>query len=170
MQWLRYYGKALKIPHVSYNAALHGDEVGDEFFSDKIVFIGARPMAGTFLERRDEFRSPLTAWGDRELFMPAVEVHVTQLINLLRGDSLRRLPSSKEVLIVISSAVLFPWLLFRFRPLPAAGLAAVAELCVFGMAATALANGKIWFPWLVVSAVFLALIVAAVGLVLGASS
>ena len=152
-QWLRYYGKPLTIQHVSYSAALHGDEVGDEFFRGKIVFIGARPMAGTFLERKDEFRSPLASWGDRELFMPAVEVHATQLLNLLRGDSLRRLPPLKEVLILISSAILCGWLLFRFRPLPAAGIAVVAELGAFGAAATALATGKIWFPWLIVSAV-----------------
>ena len=45
-RWIRYYGKPMTIPHVSYGAALRGDEVGDEFFRGKIVFIGARPMAG----------------------------------------------------------------------------------------------------------------------------
>ena len=152
-QWLRYYGKPLTIPHVSYSAALRADEVGDDFFRDKIVFIGARPMAGTFLERKDEFRSPLAAWGDRELFMPAVEVHATQLINLLRGDSLRRWSPVKEILILVLSALLCGGLLFRFRPLPAAGVAVVAELCVLGAAALALAAGGIWFPWLLISAV-----------------
>jgi len=152
-QWLRYYGKPLAIPHVSYSAALRADEVGDDFFRNKIVFIGARPMAGTFLERKDEFRSPLAAWGDRELFMPAVEVHATQLINLLRGDSLRRWSPVKELLILVLSAILCGWLLFRFRPLPAAGVAVAAELCVLGAAALALATGGIWFPWLLISAV-----------------
>ncbi len=121
-QWLRYYGRPLALPHVSYSAALRADEVSDEFFRGKIVFIGARPMAGSFLERKDEFRSPLTTWGDRELFMPAVEVHATQLLNLLRGDSLRRLSPAREVLVLVFSAILCGWVLFCFRPLPAAGI------------------------------------------------
>ncbi len=152
-EWLRYYGKPLTIPHVSYSAALRADEVGDDFFRGKIVFIGARPMAGTFLERKDEFRSPLAAWGDRDLFMPAVEVHATQLLNLLRGDSLRRLSPADEILILIFTAFLCAGLLFRFRPLPAAGLAAGLELAVSAVIFFALANGKIWFPWLIICAV-----------------
>ena len=152
-QWLRYYGKPLMIPHVSYSAALRDAEVGDDFFRGKIVFIGARPMAGTFLERKDEFRSPLAAWGDRELFIPAVEVHATQLLNLLRGDSLRRLPPLNEILALVLSAVLCSALMFYFRPLPAAGVGLIAELFVFGGATAALAAGKIWFPWLIISAV-----------------
>jgi two-component system, cell cycle sensor histidine kinase and response regulator CckA len=152
-QWVRYYGKPLTIPHVSYSAALRADEVNDGVFRDKIVLIGARPMAGTFLERKDEFRSPLTAWGDRELFMPAVEVHATQLLNLLRGDSLRRLPPGTEALALALTAILFGWMLFSFRPLTAAGAALITELGTFGIVALALATGKIWFPWLIISAV-----------------
>jgi PAS domain S-box-containing protein len=151
--WLRYYGKPLTIPHVSYSAALRRDEVRDDFFRGKIVFVGARPMAGTFLERKDEFRSPLATWGDRELFMPAVEVHATQLLNLLRGDSLHRLPAAQEILILILSAIFCCGLFFYFRPLPATGVAVMAELGVFAGVSFALANGKIWFPWLIIGAV-----------------
>ena len=152
-QWIRYYGKPFTIPHVSYSAALQTEEVGDEFFRDKIVFVGARPMVGTFLERKDEFRSPLAAWGDNELFMPAVEVHATQMLNLLRGDSLRRLSPRLESLLLFCSAILFGWMLFYFRPLPAAGVALMAEGLVFGVFAFTLVNQKIWFPWLIIGAV-----------------
>jgi PAS domain S-box-containing protein len=152
-QWLRYFGKPLTLPHVSYSTALRVDEVGDEFFRGKIVFIGARPMAGTFLERKDEFSSPLAAWGDRELFMPAVEVHATQLLNLLRGDSLCRLSPVTEVLVLVLSAMLCGWALFRFRPLPATGVAVVAELSVLAVAAFTLATTQTWFPWLIIGVV-----------------
>jgi len=151
--WLRYYGKPLSIPHVSYSAALHGAEVRDDFFRGKVVFVGARPMAGTFLERKDEFRSPLAAWGDRELFMPAVEVHATQLINLLRGDSLRRLSSPVEGWILILSAIFCCGLLFHFRPVPAAGMAVAVELVVVAGMALALTAKNFWFPWLIICAV-----------------
>ena len=152
-QWVRYYGGALTVPHVSYSSALHPDEVGDEFFRDKIVFIGARPMAGTFRERKDEFRNPLSAWGDKELFMPAVEVHATQLLNLLRGDTLHRWPPFAEPLLLTVTAALFGWVLFYFRPLKATGVALVGELVVFGAVAFVLPAQKIWFPWLLISAV-----------------
>jgi len=152
-QWMRYYGKPLAIPHVSYSAALRSDAVGDSFFHDKIVFIGARPMAGTFLERKDEFRNPLTAWSDKEHFMPAVEIHATQLLNLLRGDSLRRWSPVTERLALALAALLLAGALFSLRPLLAAGAALAAELGVLGVVAFALAAGKLWFPWLIISAV-----------------
>jgi two-component system, cell cycle sensor histidine kinase and response regulator CckA len=150
--WLRYYGRALTIPHVSYTHALDPAAVGDEFFRGKIVFIGARPMTGGFTERRDEFRSPFPSWR-RELFMPAVEVHATQMLNLLRDDWLHRLPPTIESLVLLALAALFGAGLFQFRPLTAAGLAFAAEAVVIVAALVAFARGGLWFPWLIVSAV-----------------
>ena len=152
-QWIHYYGSALALPHVSYSAAINRDEVKDEFFRDKIIFVGARPMAGTFHERKDEFRNPLTAWGDKELFMPAVEVHATQLLNLMRGDSLHRLSPLTELVVLMLTGGLFGWLLFRFRPLTAAGVALAGEVTVLAVVAYALPAQRLWFPWLILSAV-----------------
>ena len=151
--WMRYYGKPLTIPHVSYSAALRPDEVGDGFFRNKVVFIGARPMAGTFLERRDEFANPLTASGDKEHFMPAVEIHATQLLNLLRGDSMRRLALGTEKLALTLTAILLSWALFSLRPMMAAGAAVAAELGMVGIVLITLAHGQTWFPWLIISMV-----------------
>jgi PAS domain S-box-containing protein len=153
VRWLRYYGKPLTIPHVSYSTALRRDEVSDDFFRDKIIFIGARPLTGSILERKDEFRSPLTTWGDRDLFMPAVEVHATQLLNLIRGDSLVRRPGRTELLLLAFSAFISAWVLFLVRPLPAAGIALLLEAGVVVMVAMSLDRANLWFPWLVVSVV-----------------
>ena len=158
--WMHYYGKPLGVPHVSYSAALRADEVSDTFFTNRIIFVGARPMAGTILERKDEFRSPLTSWGDRELFMPAVEVHATQLLNLLRGDSFRRLSPLNEFVALALTAIGFTWLLFSFRPLPAAGVAVFLELILFNVAMPELSRVNIWFPWLLVGAVQIPTILA----------
>jgi PAS domain S-box-containing protein len=152
-RWMHYYGKPLGVPHVSFSTALRSDEVSDKFFRNKIIFIGARPMAGTILERKDEFRSPLTSWGDRELFMPAVEVHATHLLNLLRGDSFKRLSPLHEFMMLALAAILCSWLLFSFRPLPAAGVAVVLELIVSTVAVPELSHANIWFPWLLVTGV-----------------
>ena len=152
-RWLHYYGKPLAIPHVSYSAALHADEVGDDFFRGKIIFIGARPMTGTILERKDEFRSPLASWGDRDLFMPAVEVHATQLLNLIRGDSLSRLSSREEFWRLTLMALITVFILFSFRPLPSAGIALLLEIVVMALALSVLTKNNFWFPWLIVGAV-----------------
>jgi two-component system, cell cycle sensor histidine kinase and response regulator CckA len=150
--WLRYYGPPVSIPHVSYSDALAPGATSDEFFSGKIVIIGARPVAGGILERKDEFLNPISSWWAQYVLMPAVEVHATQMLNLVRGDWLRRLPEPVEAWCLILSAVFFTALLFRFRPLPATGIALVSEGLVLVVCSVAVTAENIWFPWLIVSA------------------
>ncbi|TAL06033.1 MAG: CHASE2 domain-containing protein, partial [Verrucomicrobia bacterium] len=149
---LRYYGPPTTIPHVSYAQALAPDGTPPDFFRDKIVFIGARPITGLFQERKDEFRSPFHSWANRELFMPGVEVHATEFLNLLRGDGLNRLSASVESFLLLTVAVLFGCGLIWLRPLPAtvaafAGVAGVAGLALVGF------GRGIYAPWLVVAGV-----------------
>ena len=151
--WLRYYGRPLSaLPHVSYSQALETNSASDSFFRDKIVFIGARPMTTGFKERRDEFRSPYHSW-DKDLFSPAVEVHATQMLNLLRGDWLRRWPMAFEKGLLFLSAFVLGFGLFRFAPAKAAGFAFLGEVLILCLALTAFAQGGIWFPWLIPSVV-----------------
>ena len=152
-RWVRYYGLPLTIPHVSHSDALEPAAVNDDFFRDKIVFIGARPIAGSLRERKDEFRSPFSSWGARDQFMPAVEVHATQLLNLVRGDWLRRLPAAAESWLLILLAVALPAVLIHFRPLSAAGIALVASAALLAIVSWAFTAQRLWFPWLIVGAV-----------------
>lgn len=151
-RWLRYYDRAASLPNVSCTHALHSASAPDSFFKDKIVFVGARPITAGFAERRDEFRSPFPSWR-RELFMPAVEVHATQMLNLMRNDSLRRLPLGTESLLLVVTAMAIGCGLFALRPLSAT----VAALGASGMAALAAGAsftvGHVWFPWLIVAGV-----------------
>lgn len=151
--WLRYYGGPLTLPHVSYSDALAPAAVPDDFFRGKVVVIGARPIAGLFRERHDEFRSPWPAGTARDLFMPAVEIHATQMLNLIRHDWLKRLPPAFEGWLLILGSVLCPAVLFQFRPLPATVLAALAEAGVLALAGIAFSGHGIWFPWLIVAVV-----------------
>ena len=149
--WLRYYGPALTISHVSYSEALEPGALPPNFFRDKIVFIGARPIEGFMDARRDEFRSPFHAWSNKEFFMPGVEVHATQLLNLIRGDALQRASNLTENLWLLIVALLFGGGLIWLRPIPAtvvalAGIALTPVLALGGFA------HDFWFPWLVVSA------------------
>ena len=148
-RWVNYYGGPTTVPHVSYSQALYPDGIVPGFFQDKVVFVGARPMASSFIERRDELRSSYSSKTDRFLFMPAVEVHATILLNLMRGDWLTRLPAAGEWAVDLGVAVLFGFGLCRFRPIVATGLAGVgilgitcASLMLFGIA-------RVWFPWMI---------------------
>lgn len=152
-RWVNYYGGPETLPSVSYSQALYPDGVPKGFFRNKLVFIGARPISGDFLERRDELRSSFSTWHQRFIFMPAVEVHATMLLNLVRQDWLRRASPAAECGIFFLVALLFGAGLTRFRPATAFWL---ALLGMVGMTFAALVlHGvyRIWFPWLVTVAV-----------------
>ena len=151
--WLRYYGLPLAITHRSIVEALDPKAVSDEVFRDKIVMIGARPIAGGFNERKDEFKSPIRSWNERDAIMPAVEIHATALCNLIRNDWLRRLPEGVEEILINASGIIFALLFFRFRPLTAGAIAVLAELGLLATVYAAFDAERVWFPWLIVSAV-----------------
>ena len=150
--WVRYYGPPLTIPHVGYSQALEPGGVADDFFRGKIVFIGARPLVEQFNARKDEFRNPFHSWKYRDYFMPGVEVHATELLNLIRGDWLRRRDAGTERLIFLLCAILYGGGLIWLRPIPATIIALTGAGLALGLALVGFARG-VWFPWLVVSAV-----------------
>jgi len=150
--WLRYYGSPLSIPHVSYSEALDPAGVPKDFFRDKMVFIGARPWAEQFHERKDEFRSPFHSWANKELFTPGVEVHATEMLNLLRGDFLHRLDAQSELLWLLLCAALFGGGLVWFRPVAATCIALGGAGLSLAVASAAFSRG-ILFPWLLISSV-----------------
>jgi len=150
--WIHHYGPSLSVPHVSYSEALDPAGVPKDFFRDKIVFIGARPWVEQFHERQDEFRSPFHSWANKELFTPGVEVHATEMLNLMRGDFLRRLDARAELLWLLLCAALFGGGLVWFRPIPATCIALGGAGLSLAVASAAFSRG-IWFPWLLISSV-----------------
>jgi PAS domain S-box-containing protein len=152
-RWIYYYGPPETIPYVSYKQALSDDGVVPGFFKGKVVFVGARPMTSSLIEKRDELRNPYPSANKEFIFMPMVEVHATQFLNLQRGDWLTRPTPATESLIVAIAAFLFGFGLLRFRPLIATA-AAVAGALVFVLLAQSLfAERHVWFAWLIVVAV-----------------
>ncbi len=149
-RWLRYYGGPQTLPHVSYAQALRRDGVSPGFFHNKVVYVGARPMTGTFIERRDELRSPLASWGHEFLFMPAVEVHATQTLNLLRGDWLTRLSPGWELSLIAIAAVALGFGLPKFKPLQACCVALGTGLLLTLAAVLVVAHARVWFPWMII--------------------
>ncbi|MBL9139953.1 MAG: CHASE2 domain-containing protein [Verrucomicrobiales bacterium] len=152
-EWLRYYGPPLTLPHVSYHTVLDSKGVDPEFFRDRVVLIGARPMASVFGERRDELRNPLVGWRDPTSFMPGVEVHATQILNWMRDDALRRLPAPWESALNLVAAVSVALALVFLRPAFGTAVAAGIALGGFALGQTLFVVGGQWSSWLVISAV-----------------
>jgi two-component system cell cycle sensor histidine kinase/response regulator CckA len=144
---LRYYGPPLAIPHVSYAEALSTNGVPQNFFRNKIVFIGARPLTEFFRGRQDEFRSPFHSWGNKELFTPGVEVHATEMLNLVRGDFLQRSSVAAELLGILLVAALGAGLLL-LRPVSGAVVACCGAVIIALTAVVAFGQGG-WVPWLI---------------------
>ena len=153
VRWLHYYAPPFSLPHRSFSQVLNPGDVSDVEFRDKIVFVGARPIAGLFKERRDEFRSPFHVWGKGDLFMPGVEVHATGMLNLIRNDWLSR-PSDRALRwwFMLAGVVLGAGLVW-LRPVQAAISAAVVSGMVTTLAAVLFRHSHVWFPWLIVAVV-----------------
>jgi PAS domain S-box-containing protein len=151
-KWVRYYGPPLTIPHISYSQVLETNGVTDDFFRDKIVFVGARPQVELFNESKDEFRNPFHSWQYKNYFMPGVEVHATEMLNLIRNDGLQRASNMSENFLLLAVALMFGGGLIWLRPLPATVVALAGAALAPVLARAGFAQG-FWFPWLVVSAV-----------------
>jgi PAS domain S-box-containing protein len=151
-RWVYYYGPQASIPYVSYEKTMLPGGVQPGFFRNKIVFIGARPMVGAYREKRDELRSPYTSSSGEFLFMPMVEVHATQFLNLLRGDWLRRPSPAAEMAIIALTSIIFGFGFLRFRPLVATGMAVIAALVVVLATQSLFSFQHVWFAWMIIVA------------------
>jgi len=149
-RWVNYYGPPETLPHVNYRQASLAEGVPTGFFRDKVVFIGARPITASFIEKRDELRSPYRYFQPDFVFMPMVEVHATQFLNVVRGDWLRRPSSSVEIVAIGLASFVFGFGLLRFRPLAAIGMAIVGSLAVLLIAQGLFALQHVWFAWLII--------------------
>jgi two-component system, cell cycle sensor histidine kinase and response regulator CckA len=152
-QWVYYYGPPETVPFVSYKQALSPDGLAPGYFRGKVVFVGARPMTSSFIEKRDELRNPYPSLNKEFIFMPMVEVHATQFLNLSRGDWLSRPSRLIEAILVALTSFLFGFGLVRLRPLFASGAAVAGALTVILLAQSLFAAQHVWFPWLVIVAV-----------------
>ncbi|HZV33638.1 MAG TPA: CHASE2 domain-containing protein, partial [Verrucomicrobiae bacterium] len=146
-RWINYYGPADEaIRGVGFSEAL---DITPGFFTNKVVFVGARPKTSRWDERRDEMRSPYSTLGLRFTKMPMVEIHATEFLNLLRGDWLIRPRNNTMGFILVMAAFGLCFGLMRFKP------AIGAVIAVLAVAATVLTEQSlfslkhVWFPWLI---------------------
>jgi adenylate cyclase len=156
-RWVNYYGPPNLLPSASYYEAIDPKVIPDDYFGEKIVFVGANTRTKFAGERKDEYRNPFSAWlaettkeKKKILFSAGVEVQATLFLNLLRGDWLRRITWNGETLIILALGLLSGCGLVCFRPSRAAAIA-IAGLFLFSVTFYLLFSKKlIWFPWLIV--------------------
>lgn len=145
-RWVNYYGRPGLLPWRSYHQALDATVVPDEFFRDKVVFVGARIITKYAGERKDEYPSPFSVWLGDGGFMSGVEIQATAFLNLSRGDWLERFSRPVERAFIVILGIVFGVGLLLCRPLTATAVA-VAGFGVIVVATYALLWGSLlWFP------------------------
>ncbi|HEX3628305.1 MAG TPA: CHASE2 domain-containing protein [Verrucomicrobiae bacterium] len=145
-RWLRYYGEQGSWTQMSYGFALSKPE---NYFRDKTVFIGSAPQTSLPNKESDEFSTPYTRWTHQS--KGGVEIIVTEFLNLMNGDWLRRPSAWLEILILVvtgfSAGAGFCRMKFRVAAVTAAGVAVAVSLAAVSWSYFT----NYWFPWLIIS-------------------
>lgn len=146
-KWINYYDRPGAVSGRSYKDAFAA-ELPRGYFSNKVVFVGARSMVLNFGERRDEYRTPYTTWFKQPVFYPAVDVHAHMLLNLMRRDWISRPAPIFEwlILLVVGAAAGFG--LMQLRARSAFIAAAIGGVVFVALVFALFTSGRIWFPWL----------------------
>ena len=157
-RWMNYYGPPNSVPWRSYYEALDPARVPDDFFRDKVVFIGAKTLTKFAGERKDEYRNPFSSFMSEKMieerqsrFISGVEIQATACLNLLRGDWLRRYSSAEESLALAVIGILAGYGLLRLRPLFATFAAIGAVAATSLLCYLLFTKGLTWFPVLIIS-------------------
>jgi CHASE2 domain-containing sensor protein len=147
MRWVRYYGERGAWTTLSYHRTL---DQATNFFRDKIVFIGNKPVNALPDDGEDdEFRTPYTRWTGRSA--GGVEILIAEFLNLANDEWLRRSGGWLEILVLIATGALIVLALHRTRPLPAVGIAATSALGVTLAGVSLSYFTNYWFPYLIIA-------------------
>jgi CHASE2 domain-containing sensor protein len=146
-RWLRYYGQDGQWTRLSYGAALNQSP---NFFRDQIVFIGTHPETSILDGEKDEFCTPYARWTGETT--GGVDIVLTEFLNLVNHDWLRRPPGWVEIMVLVIAGVGLGGSLGQLRPLSASLCAALVAVGVLvgGVSCSYFTN--YWVPWLIIAA------------------
>ncbi len=152
-RWLNYYGPAYHLARTPFFAALNTNLTSDEFFRNKLVFIGASTLTRYSGERKDSYRTPfgllVSDDDDQSKFIAGVEIQATAALNLIRGDWLTRPPARLEQWLYTALGALAGLGLFLLRPGRASMLAGGVMLLLCVNAYVLFVGWHLWTSWLV---------------------
>ncbi len=160
LRWLNYYGAPGTFENRSYSEALNPNGVPPGFFKDRIVFVGGRSALAVINFGKDDFRTPYSRMLGGK-FAPGVEIHATAMLNLLRGESLRRIPYETEREIAFWFGFFLTLLLVPWVPWVAWSLAGLAAVVVTLLAIDGVQHRFVFGNWLVLASVQPALVIGA---------
>jgi adenylate cyclase len=143
--WVNFYGPPGTIPGISYFLATLPDGPPLGFFSNKVVFVGAKMSADFSGKGKDEFEVPYSRWG-RGL-APGVEIHATAARNIIHEEWLRRMALWAELIFILGVAAFAGFILIELNPLKATA-AAIGAFLLLIITGCALAwKQQVWFAW-----------------------
>ncbi len=144
-RWLRYYGSHGQWVCLGYQYAL-AQPPG--YFKNRMVFVGTQPKISLPDGESDKFRTPYTRWTGEA--SSGAEILLTEFLNLLKGDSLKRPAGGLESLLIVAIGVLTGGGLCRLKTRIAIVVASSAMLAI-GLGAVSLSYfTEYWFPWLII--------------------
>jgi adenylate cyclase len=151
--WLNYQGPPGTLPGVSYYRAVSPD-FPKGYFTDKVVFIGSRMRTRLPNERKDAYSSPYPRWLLRgETFMPGVEIHATEFINLWRREWLSRPSPLNWIAAVVLTGAILGYGIAQFRPITAVGVSLLALGGLLALVIYLMWYRRLWFPWMIIAGV-----------------
>lgn len=127
------------------------DNLLPHLLKNKIVVIGGQPSVDVPGAARDQFKNPFSRFG--AAFSSGAQVHATTLLNLLHGDSLRRIPWGFELLLFIVSGVALAVGFTAARPQWAIVMAFLVFIAVTALASLLMLKAHIWFSWFTIAGV-----------------
>jgi len=146
-RWLNYFGPSGALTKISFHQALQENGVPPNFFLNKIVFIGANFEMGGPGVRRDQFANPYSRWGLS--FSPGLEVHATELLNLIRGNWLNRLSTGTELLIIVFCGLTLGVIGNYLTPRNGLLVGVAFAILISVLTIFAVFSGRVWWNWLV---------------------
>ncbi|MBC8094467.1 MAG: adenylate/guanylate cyclase domain-containing protein [Akkermansiaceae bacterium] len=150
-RWLNYYCEPAQLKAVTLDHALLENGLDAGFFRNKIVLIGARPGSGGLAgAEREEFPTPYSRFGGSNASGPSI--HALSLLNLQRGDWLKRLGPVQHAGIALLWGVFIALLFSKLNPVRAIVAAPIAFGLVALLAVLLQARLQLWFNWLVPAA------------------
>jgi adenylate cyclase len=152
--WVNFYAPDLRLPSVSLYKAIaeHDPDVPPGYFSNKVVFVGAKIQTHLATERKDEYSTPMS-YVPENRWMCGAAIHATAFLNLIRGDFLRELPWWGNRILIVALGILFGGGLVLCRPVSAVVIGLLSTLPIAFADYYAFRWYYYWFPWLIVVAV-----------------
>jgi len=152
--WINYYAPDLELPSVSFYKAIadNDPDVPFGYFSNKVVFVGAKIQTHLAAERKDEYSTPFSYLPENK-WMCGAAIHATAFLNIIRGDYLRVFPYWLNRVLVVAFGILLGGGLVLCRPVLAVVVGLLLTLPVYRANYYAFTAHYYWFPWLIVVAV-----------------